>query len=281
MHLRKETIEIQERFGAYCRTGEEVDLPGITPGRIHHYRRLVNSVVRDTLGSAFPISITSLGEELWDQLVQEFFSSGIPKVPQIWRLPLEFYHYHGEVGTGERIGKPYLDDLLWFEWMEIEVQNMPDRPFPEYVSEGSLLGSQLSNLPLSGSPLSGSPLPGPSLSKGHILKERLAFNPEYEIITLEYPVHMHPAEKTPGLKGEYHVLIFRSPETGYVQFMNLSALNVHIISRLEEGDVPVEAIKGEIARASGIESGRYLDEALTKFIRDLMEMRLILGFKKR
>ena len=250
MHLHEETARIQDKFGAYCRTGEEMEIPGVTEGRIHHYRRLVNNVVRDILDSAFPISVAAFGEERWDLLVQEFFSSGQPRTPQVWKLPFEFYKYHANRETGARIRKPYLEDLLYFEWMEIEVHNMPDRPYPEYRSNGN------------------------------VLEDRLAFNPEYEIIRMDYPVHMHPAEETFGLKGEYFVLIFRSPDTGYVQFLNLSALNTYILTRLVEEDVPVSDLKGEIARASGIESGRYLDEALEKFIGDLMDKRLILGFKK-
>ena len=250
MLLRKETAKIQDQFGEYCRTGKETEIPGVTPGRIHHYRRLVNNVVSDILESAFPISVAALGEEHWDMLVQDFFSSGLPKTPQVWKLPFEFYQYHARRETGSRIQRPYLEDLLYFEWMEIEVHNMPDRSFPEYTDRGSFL------------------------------EDRLVFNPEYEIIRLTYPVHMHPAEKTPEHTGDYFVLIFRSPDTGFVHFLNLSGLNTYILTRLVEEDVPLNELKGDIARTTGIESGRYLDEALEKFIGDLMNKKLILGFKK-
>ncbi len=250
MKLHEDTAKIQEDLGKYCRTGSETHIPGVTPGRIHHYRRLVNNVVRDSLDSAFPISVAALGEETWDLLVQDFFSNGMPATPRIWQLPLEFYSYHAGQETGTRLQKPYLDDLLYFEWMEIEVYNMPDRIFPSFVSEGS------------------------------ILEEPLAFNPEYEIFRLEYPVHMHPAEKAAGLRGEYYVLIFRAPDTGYVQFINLSALNAYIVSRMTEENLPASHLKGDIVRATGIDSGKYLDEALEQFIIDLMDKQLILGFKK-
>ena len=139
---------------------------------------------------------------------------------------------------------PFLDDLLYFEWMEIEIHNMPDRPNPEFTDQGDLLN------------------------------DRLVFNPEHEIIKLEYPVHMHPADTTPELKGDYYALIFRAPETGYVHFLDLSALNVYILSNLMEEDIPLINIKGDIARTTGIESDKYLDEALSKFIGDLMEKKM-------
>lgn len=248
MKLREETIRIQEEFGAYCRTGLESDLPGLTPGRIHHYRRLISNVVYDTLQRAFPITVAALGEETWRELVEDFFSDGLPQTPQVWKLPLEFYHYHEERESGKRKGLPFLDDLLYFEWMEIEVHTMPDRPYPQFHSEGDLM------------------------------KDRLAFNPEYELVGLEYPVHTHPVSEAAQMKGDYFVLIYRFPGSGQVQFLDLSVLHVYIITRLKEEQLPLHRIKNEIARVAGIESLPYLDDALSTFLGDLLERKMILGF---
>ena len=251
MHLLKETISIQEQLGEYCRTGLEPELPGLTPGRVHHYRRLISNVVHDTLRTAFPISVAALGEDTWLLLVEDFFSAGVPQTPQVWKLPFEFYQYHASKESGNRLSLPFLDDLLYFEWMEIEIHTMPDRPYPDFVNEGDLL------------------------------QDTLAFNPEYEIVRLEYPVHTHPVREAIELKGEYYSLLYRMPESGHVQFLNLSALNAYIITRLQEEKVPLNEIKNEFARVAGIESGRYLDDALRKFVGDLLERKMILGFKEK
>ncbi len=250
MHLRKETIAIQEQLGEYCRTGQERELPGITPGRIHHYRRLISNVVNDTLHTAFPITVAALGESQWEELVQDFFTEGIPQTPQVWKLPFEFYEYHAGRETGKRMDLPFLDDLLYFEWMEIEIHTMPDRPYPQFVSEGDLF------------------------------QDRLAFNPEYEIVQLEYPIHTHPVSEAIHMKGDHFALLYRLPESGHVQFLGLSALNVYIITRLQEEKVALNEIKNEFARVAGIESGRYLDDALEKFLGDLLERKMILGFTR-
>ena len=250
MKLKEDTAEIQHLLGDYCRTGNLKEVPGLTPGRVHHYRRLVYNVVRNTMDSAYPITLTALGEEQWEKLVQDFFANDQTQSPQIWKLPFEFYEYHAGCGTGARLGKPYLNDLLYFEWLEIEIHTMPDRKFPEYVK------------------------------KGNIFQNRLAFNPEFEITRLEYPVHLHPAEETTDQKGEYYVLLFRSPHTGHVQFLHLSGLHTYILTRLVADGIPLNEMKGDIAEIAGIESGRYLGDALEKFIGDLMNKELILGFLK-
>jgi hypothetical protein len=251
MHLLKDTIAIQEQLGEYCRTGEEQELPGITPGRLHHYRRLISNVVQDTLRTAFPITVAALEESQWDELVQDFFTEGIPQTPQVWKLPLEFYEYHAGRETGLKMDLPFLDDLLYFEWMEIEIHTMPDRSYPEFLNEGDLFLDQL------------------------------VFNPEYEIVKLEYPIHTHPVSEALHMKGDHFALLYRLPESGHVQFLGLSALNVYIITRLQEEKVALNEIKHEFARVAGIESGRYLDDALEKFLGDLLERKMILGFTRQ
>lgn len=248
MNLHEESIAYMEQFGEYCRTGIEKDVPGITPGRIHHYRRLITNVVNDTLRTAFPISVAALGEERWQELVDDFFSAGLPQTPQVWKLPFEFYQYHAEQETRNSLSIPFLNDLLYFEWMEIEIHTMPDRLYPDFVSEGNLF------------------------------KDKLALNPEYEVVQLEYPVHTHPVSEAINMKGDYFALLYRLPESGHVQFLSLSALNVYIITRLQEEKVALDEIKHEFARVAGIESGKYLDEALERFLGDLLERKMILGF---
>ncbi len=251
MHLLKDTIAIQEQLGEYCRTGEEQVLPGITPGRLHHYRRLISNVVQDTLRTAFPITVAALEESQWDELVQDFFTEGIPQTPQVWKLPFEFYEYHAGRETGKKMDLPFLDDLLYFEWMEIEIHTMPDRSYPEFLNEGDLF------------------------------LDKLVFNPEYEIVKLEYPIHTHPVSEALHMKGDHFALLYRLPESGHVQFLGLSALNVYIITRLQEEKVALNEIKHEFARVAGIESGRYLDDALEKFLGDLLERKMILGFTRQ
>jgi hypothetical protein len=250
MKLKEDTARIQDILGDYCRTGEGELIPGVTPGRVSHYRRLVYNVIRDTMDRAFPIAASALWEETWEELVQEFFSKGLPQTPQVWKLPYEFYNYHLLHETGIRIQKPWLEDLLYFEWMEIEIHTMPDKAYPEYQSHGNMF------------------------------VDRLALNPEFEMIRLNYPVHMFPAHEAAEKKGDYFVLIFRVPETGNVNFLNLSAIHTYILARLMEENLPLNDLKGDIAQTAGIESIKYLDDALEKFIGDLMDKKLILGYLK-
>ena len=103
------------------------------------------------------------------------------------------------------------------------------------------------------------------------MKDRLAFNPEFEIAGLQYPVHLYPVREAVNKKGEYFVLVYRLPGSGQVQFLDLSALHIYLIARLQEEQLAIREIKHEFARAAGIESVSYLDRSLRTFLGDLLE----------
>jgi uncharacterized protein len=250
MKLREDTVRIQHLLGEYCRTGEMTELPGITPDRVHHYRRLVYHVVKGTMDTAFPITRSALDEDTWDSLVREFFASRQARSPQVWKLPFEFYRFHEERGSGDRLGKPYLDDLLYFEWIEIEVHTMPDRDFPAYRSEGDLF------------------------------HDPLAFNPEHEVIRLEYPVHLYPAEQCSTMKGEYYAIVFRIPESGSVRFLDLSPLYIYLVSRMEEEKIPLIGLMDDLSGRTGVPHDQ-LRQSLEKFLTDLFRHQLIVGYLKQ
>ncbi len=247
MNLLKETYNIQESLGNYCKTGIEEDIPGITKNRVHHYRRLVYNAVRNTLEQAYPISLQVLGEEEFGKMIHDFFSNHNCKTPQIWKLPEEFYEYALKENFNEKYQHPWMHDMLLFEWIEIEVHTMPDITPPEY-----------------------------GIIKD-ILSERLIINSEYRLIKLEYPVHSKTVEQLLSNKGDYFVLISRDPVEGKVLFFNLSILHTWIFERIASGEKTVRSLFKEINEIFGVESETVLAQNLNAFLKDLHEKGVILG----
>jgi hypothetical protein len=117
-------------------------------------------------------------------------------------------------------------------------------------------------------------------SAKQLVQHRLVINPEFEVIRLDYPVHIYQVDQAAERIGDYFALVFRVPDTGIVYFMDLSGLHTYILTRLVEESIPLGRLKGDIAQVSGIECGKYLDDALDHFVKDLMNRKLILGFLK-
>ncbi|MCW3463892.1 HvfC/BufC N-terminal domain-containing protein [Chitinophaga nivalis] len=206
MNLLPDTYHIQQTFSTYCRTGEKVRLPGVAPERLKHYRRLVFNMITDTMESAFPIACKHIPTRKWNHMVKTFFSCHACRAWQVWKLPLEFYTYAVENNWEEVYGIPYLNDLLAFEWAEMEVYNMEDIPA------------------------------APHTATGDWLETPLVLNPEHRLLALNYPVHTVANEKALRKnKGVYFVLLYRDAVTGHVTFMDLSPWLAFVIEQLVMG----------------------------------------------
>lgn len=250
MHLLKdETYSQQSKLASYCRTGETPDgLLGINKDNLYQYRRLVYNIASDILETAYPITFSYLEKDVWDELVKDYFSNHKCQTAQVWRMPLEFYEYCKTNDIGSRLNIPFLNDLLLFEWLELEVHTMEDQPYPSFTSEGNWLYN------------------------------RIAINPEYKLIPLEYPVHTTPpSTELLEKKGNYFLLIYREKETGNVQFIDLSVLYTYLLENIANGSLLEDVLK-EADTVFQLDNLELLKERALDFIEDLRERKFILGF---
>ena len=222
MLLKTETYNQQYNFVQYCRNGKEVAILGTMPERLPHYRRLVYNVVKDALETTYPISFKYIETEIWDEILYNFFSSHKCNDPQVWQMPKEFLEFCKTEKYAEKYNLPFLNDLLYFEWLEVELYMMEDIPYPQFNSSKDWL------------------------------KEKIAVNPEHEIIKLEYPVHMEKPFDAANKKGDYFLLLFREKETGRVQFVNLSVLFTFLIENIVLAKKTLEEIFNDILYFFGI-----------------------------
>jgi len=246
--LTSETIKYQESLANYCRTGKGNKIAGAIEKRLHHYRRLVFNVVKNTLSQAYPISEKVLGNEVWHNLADTFFRYHNCQAPQLWKLPFEFYEYISKNNFAQKLKLPWLNDLLFFEWIEIEMHTMPDEKQDDFTE------------------------------KGNLFKDLLIVNKEYRLINLKYPVHILPVNEAGRKKGEYYVLVFREPGTGRVKFINLSVLNAIIFESLANKTF-IEKIISDIKASFHMQDETRIKNHISGFINDLMAQKAILGYR--
>ena len=206
MLLQSETYDIQKKLASFCRTGKPVDIPGTNTANLPHYRRLVYNIITDILESAFPITYKFLPKKEWESMTHDFFSNHACQTPQIWKLPLEFVNYIKVNYMDIKNVYPFLNDLLLFEWLEIELFNMEDEELPSFASTGDWM------------------------------YDSIIMNPEYKMIAFKYPVHLFPPSQLSTKKvksADYFLLIYRHPDTKRVELFNLSPLHVFVIEKIE------------------------------------------------
>ena len=250
MLLQTETKKIQSKLSDYCRTGENTLTTEVNQKRVHHYRRLVYNIIDDILQSAYPVFYGFADTKMWNDMVNTFYSNHACSTPQIWKLPGEFYQYACENDFKDKYKLPYLEDLLLFEWMELDIHTMKDEEYPAYKT------------------------------KGDWNTDVIAINPEYRILSVKYPVHTtHPSEIKTDNPSQYFILIYREPNTGRVQFIDISVLYALTIEKIEE-ERSITEIVDELQPIFNFPDKAFAQEQIINFCKDLQKKEFVLGFRK-
>ncbi len=249
MLYSKETYKLQQQFVRWCRTGEQVNLDNTRPEGLKQYRRLLRNNINNTMIQAFPIAHKILSEKEWATLIDDFFGKHDAQTFQVWKLPFEFYKFVNQQSYGIKFNKPYLSDLLYFEWIEIEVHTMPDEPPELYKTEGN------------------------------IKNDRIEVNNEYRLIKLNFPVHLYAAEESKKHTGNYFLLAYRHPENFEVRFVDLPALHAFFFEKIATEEKNVNEVLNEIGDASGADHLQVIEENIISFVKTMFEQKVFLGYK--
>ena len=250
MLLKKETINIQSELASYCRDGKLRDIQGAKTERLPHYRRLVYNIVNNAMEQAYPITLQILSSEEWDDFIYSFFSEHDPQSSEVWKLPYELYLFAKSNAWNEKLNRSYLLDLLYFEWLEIEVYCMPDGEVVDFHANGE------------------------------IVEQRLVVNPDHRLIHLQYPVHKKAWKELEKSKGSFFVLVFRDPNTGKVHFMELSSFFALVFERLSASTTELENAIRYAAERLNVPFSEELIQKSVPFIKELLNQKAVLGFQQ-
>lgn len=248
MFLDQNTNSAQSALANYCRTGNLQDIPGVDHQKVVHYRRLVYNIIDDSLASAYPLTRNLLIRKEWDELVNEFFTHHPCHSPQVWTMPKELYEYVLEVKHPLLVKYPFLQELLWMEWLEIEIYMMEDRHVQ--YQERDIFGNG-----------------------------KLVINPEHRLITLGYPVHLKPASRIlPEDRGNYYLSMHRDPGNGKVHFTDLSAFFSRMTEHLADHPYWIDELIEITALDFRLPVEKMVYKNSMRFIENALKSKLIIGF---
>lgn len=246
MLLKEETKAIQSQLANYCRSGKLIEIKGARIDRLPNYRRLVYNVVYGILEKAYPITTSIISTPEFKSIVNAYFTEHDSKTPQVWKLPGEFYRFFTTWNNELKSTYPFLQDLMFMEWVEILVFNRENRELPEIT-----------------------PISDPE-------NDVLAINPDREILKLDFPVFRGKWGNLSDEKGDYRLLVFRNVETCKVHFIEMSAIHEVLITGLENGasfDSVCDLIFGQM----NIDATGPFREKFLEFLRQLLEEGFVLG----
>lgn len=244
--LKKETKEIQGELATYCQTGELRPVAGARVDRLHHYRRLIYNIVDDALESAYPITYSNIDKTIWREMIDCFIAEHNCRHPQLFRMPGEFVDFVQERDFAGKYELPFLNDLLQFEWVEVEVHTMADQVIPE------------------------------SNANGNFTHEPLVFIPYVKLLHLNYPIHHLSQVDLSESEGDYFLLVYRQ-ENGTVQYVELNELTYVILDEMIHYESPLfEALDPHLADVGVKIKNSFFQNAL-QFLHRLKEMGVVRG----
>jgi len=248
MYYTPETVQIEKDLVHWCKTGEPIAIPGTRQKGLDQYRRLIRNNIHNAMEQAFPIAFTVLSEAQWNMLIDDFHAHHPAATPQVWKLPLEFYLFVKENNYVDKFSLPFLNDLLHFEWIEIEVHTMDDE------------------------------VPAPSRQKGNSLSDQIVVYPEYRMIRLKYPVHLYAAEEALHHSGDYFLLTFRTRDFD-VRFVDLPPLHAFYFEQIAGGITALNILK-EVERSfDSILNTTELKQNILGFIQTMFSQNVFSGYK--
>ena len=246
--LTESTIEIQNAVAEYCITGKTPNLPNTSIDRLSNYKRLVQNVIKDSIEAAFPITLNNIESAIWDEMLELFLQKHKCQSPAIWQMPYEFYQFAIEQNFTNQYQIPLLNELLYFEWTEIEMFMMEDKIIPK------------------------------ANQSGNIYSDSIIINPEYQIIQLEYPLHQYIPSEAIHLKGQYFVLIFRELDSKRLQFVQVSPLHVWLIEYLNQEQTSLQIAIQTLSKENNLPISTEQEKQLVQFFEHLNNKEFIAGF---
>ncbi len=249
MLYTKQTYEAEKTLVDWVRTGNPVELKATRQDGLKQYRRLFRNNIHNTLVQSFPIAFEVLTKEEWNKLVDDFFALGKVTDGRVWLMAENFYEFVVENDYITIFDKPWLNDLLLFEWVEIEVHTMNDVPKEHF------------------------------LTSGDSLNDVVEINPEYRLINLEYPVHLYAANQTTRKKGSYFLLVYRDPDSFKVKFSNLHPLAVVVFEKIRTERKSLQQIIDEMDNLQETPISDTQKLELQSFVKLMLDEKAFLGYK--
>lgn len=244
--LQNDTIKLQNALGNFCRTNElNENLPLSRPENISHYRRLVRNIIDDSLSTVYPITKSMLDEDEWEDLVYDFFANHACSDPQVWRMPKELIDYFEKSDYHNRLEKPFLLDLLKFEWVELEIFAQKDEEFE------------------------------PKNNTAKVNNSNLHLNPYTSLLHLEYPVHQLNESPENLQKANYFILCYRKYSDDSVHYLELPLFFALCFENLSENSNNLIEILNLTATQINLELDTEQIQQSEQFFMEMLEKEVI------
>ncbi len=204
--------------------------------RLRVYKDLVFNRFYDCLETSFPLFTSFIGSGTLAELVGEFLKEP-HRSPFLIDVAENFVYFLLRKKPDLSREKPFLIELLRYEWLRIELYNAPD----------------------------------PMYSGSFSFQSHLSLSPSARLVRFIYPVHRltdsHRGKNPP--KGRYNLLMFRTPEEFTIKDIELTDFVYEFLYKvLVKGCIPEKVLESVEKDIEPSEVASYLE----RFLKDLWKL---------
>ena len=198
------------------------------------YKELVFNRFLDSFEYAFPYTREILGSKIFELLVEEYIKEQHSE-QILWKEAKGFAEFIIKNDWKFKNDYPFIDDLIYYEWLEIELSNEKET------------GKQTE----------------------FDWNKKYSINSTARLNIYEYPVHRYEdieIEEIIGNKGRYNLLIFREPVDFEIKTVELTDFVYQILDEISCGITPYESIQEKNIEIEKEEIMPYLEKFFTELI---------------
>lgn len=208
----------------------EANLPAAIAPKIQLYRALVRGNLSGLLESAFPVAFDLLPTEIWWQLIDDFLCEHRAQSPLFREVSHEFLTFLTANPQYLPPTKPWLLELLHYEWVELDLYLQADEA-PATVAFD------------------------PTLT--------LALSPLCRVLIYQYPVHCIGPQHQPQVTPETPtcLCVYRQMDDR-VQFLVLNPLAARLLLQLSTEPQSAEGVLSALSKTLARDDEQVFNEGL-------------------
>lgn len=201
--------QVQKQMTDWLREPENKPAPAVEQRRLAIYRELFFNNVSGFVENAYPVLKSLLPEEEWSALVRDFFAEHRCQSPYFRDISLEFRTWMEAARTDCLAAKPWVQELLHYEWVELAAECTESKNEQGTVN-----------------------------AAGDLLTEQPMVGECVWPLVYRWPVHTldsnHPPTASPP-ELPTCLIVYRDDE-GMVRFLEINALTARLVELLQLND---------------------------------------------
>ncbi|MEJ2670092.1 MAG: putative DNA-binding domain-containing protein [Gammaproteobacteria bacterium] len=249
-------LAMQRAFAAHLRNPEKHLPPTeLDQRRAATYCELFYNNVEGFIRNGFPVIFSLMSHQEWHSLIRDFYEQHECRTPYFTAVGREFVAYLESERAACTDDRPFLLELAYYEWLEVDVRICPD-PEVDVIYDAS---------------------------NDDLLDSPIVMSPFVRPVQFQYPVHQIKRDFQPKTPPEHatFLVVYRNRDEG-VSFLTVNVLTWRLIQLLqgeERGGKPWtgrQAMEALAAEAPQLPLSTILDFG-APFLSELKDKGLILG----